>query len=96
MHVISEKMLRELWAIHPEAESSLRAWLRNAEHAEWEKFEDIRESYAHSSEVGKFTIFNIGGNKFRLIAVIHFNRGKLYVRNLLTHEEYDRGAWKDD
>jgi mRNA interferase HigB len=47
-------------------------------------------------QVGKFTVFNIGGNKFRLIVVVHFNRGKLYVRHVLTHEDYDRGTWKKD
>lgn len=44
--------------------------------------------------VGKFTVFDIGGNKVRLIAAIHYNRGKLYIRHVLTHEEYDRGNWK--
>ena len=40
--------------------------------------------------------FNVGGNKYRLIAVIHFNRNKVYVRHVLTHEEYSRGTWKND
>ena len=39
-------------------------------------------------------VFNIGGNKYRLITAIHFNRQKVYIRHVLTHEEYDRGAWK--
>jgi mRNA interferase HigB len=41
-------------------------------------------------------VFNIGGNKYRLIAVIHFNRGRVYVRHVLTHEEYDGGSWRND
>jgi hypothetical protein len=44
--------------------------------------------------VGKFTVFNIGGDKYRLIAAIHFNRGILYVHQVLTHPEYDEGKWK--
>jgi mRNA interferase HigB len=96
MHVISARKLREFWAEHPDAGTPLRSWLRPAEQAEWEKFEDVRESHAHASQVGKFTVLNIGGNKFRLIVVIHFNRGKLYVRHVLTHEEYDKDKWKDD
>lgn len=40
-------------------------------------------------------MFNIGGNKYRLIAAIHYNRGKIYVRNVLTHAVYDRGGWKE-
>jgi mRNA interferase HigB len=96
MHVLSEKKLREFWALHPDAEIPLRSWHRVAEQSEWEKFADVREIYPSADQVGKFTVFNVGGNKFRLIVVIHFNRGKLYVRHVLTHEDYDRGAWKRD
>jgi len=44
--------------------------------------------------VGKFTVFNIGGNKVRLIAALHYNRQKVYIRAILTHAEYDTGTWK--
>ena len=95
MHVISEKKLRVFWSDHPDAEGPLRAWYREAETNTWEKFADVRERYPHADQVGKFTVFNIGGNKYRLIAVIHHNRGKVYVRNVLTHADYDRGDWKN-
>jgi mRNA interferase HigB len=45
--------------------------------------------------VDRSTVFNIGGNKYRLVTVIHFNRGKVFVRHVLTHEEYTRGQWKN-
>lgn len=96
MHVISEKKLREFWALYSEAEGPLRAWIKVAEEAEWERFADVRQTYAHADQVGKFTVFNIGGNKFRLVVVVHFNRGKLFVRHVLTHEDYDEGRWKGD
>jgi mRNA interferase HigB len=96
MHVISEKMLREFWVVYPEAETLLRTWHREAEQAEWEKFSDVRERYPSADQVGKFTVFNIGRNKFRLIVVIHFNRGKLYIRHVLTHEDYSKGTWKKE
>lgn len=94
MHVIAEKPLRDFWSKHPRAEMPLRAWLGEAEAAEWAQFADVREKYPHADQVGKFTIFNIGGNKYRLIVDIHFNRGRVYVRHVLTHEEYDRGKWR--
>ncbi len=94
MHVISEKKLRDFWGQHREAETPLRAWHRVAKHATWEKFADVREVYPGADQVGKLTVFNIGGNKYRLIVAIHFNRGKVYVRQVLTHEEYDQGSWK--
>ena len=96
MHVISQKKLREFWQKWPEAETPLRAWLRVAEHATWEKLADVREVYPSADQVGRCVVFNIGGNKYRLIVVIHYNRAKVYVRHVLTHQEYDRGAWRDD
>jgi mRNA interferase HigB len=45
--------------------------------------------------VGKLTVFNIGGNRARLVAAIHYNRCRVYIRAVLTHSEYDAGAWKE-
>lgn len=96
MHVISKKRLRAFWASHPDAERPLRRWFKIVEDASWESFADVRNTYAHADQVGKFTVFNIAGNKYRLIAAIHFNRGKVFVRKVLTHVEYDQGDWKKD
>lgn len=95
MHVISEKILRDFWADHPDAESPLRAWIRMAEHAKWTCFADVREVYPHADQVGHLTVFNIGGNKYRLVVAIHYNRGRIYIRHVLTHADYDRGQWKN-
>jgi mRNA interferase HigB len=96
MHVISQKKLREFWQRWPDAETPLRAWHRVAEHASWEKLAEVRETYPHADQIGRCTVFNIGGNKFRLVVVIHFSRGKVYIRHVLTHDEYDRDTWKGD
>jgi mRNA interferase HigB len=88
--------LRQFWHKHRAAEVPLRAWHRTAEHATWNSFADIRNVYAHADQVGRCTVFNIGGNKFRLVVVVHFNRGKVYIRHVMTHEEYDQGLWKGD
>ncbi len=48
-----------------------------------------------ADQVGKLTVFNIGGNKVRLIAALHYNRRQAYIRAVLTHEEYDEGKWKE-
>lgn len=97
MHVISEKTLRDFWQRHPDAETPLRAWVRHAKKVKWRSFADVRSSFAHADMVGKCVVFNIGGNKYRLITVIHFeaNRQKVYVRHVLTHREYDDGNWKE-
>ena len=95
MHVISKKRLALFWHVHQRAEMPLRAWWRDARRAQWTKFADVRRQYGSADQVGRFTVFDIGGNKYRLIAVIHFNRGVVYVRAVLTHAEYDRGGWKE-
>jgi mRNA interferase HigB len=57
-------------------------------------FASLRSVFPSVDQVGDFTVFNIGGNKYRLIASVHFNRDKIYIRHVLTHLEYDKGGWK--
>ena len=95
MHVISKKRLREFWKEHPKSELPLESWYQIACDAEWMSFADLRKLFRTVDKVGRYVVFNIGGNKYRLIAAIHFNRGKLFVRHVLTHEEYDEGKWLD-
>ncbi|TGN19095.1 type II toxin-antitoxin system HigB family toxin [Leptospira idonii] len=59
-------------------------------------FNDLRKVFNSVDQVGKFTVFNISGNHFRLIAAIHFNRKKVFIRHILTHSEYDKGKWKKE
>ena len=54
----------------------------------------MRHTFPLADKVGEFVVFNIAGNRYRLIASIHFNRGKVYVRDVLTHQAYDRGGWR--
>lgn len=55
---------------------------------------ELRKAFNSVDLVEGLYIFNIGGNNFRLVAAIHFNTGRVYVRHILTHAEYDKGAWK--
>jgi len=57
-------------------------------------FNELRQTFASADYVDGLTVFNVGGNKYRLIAAIHYNRHKVYIRNVLTHADYDREAWK--
>ena len=56
---------------------------------------EMREIFPSADKVGKLTVINIGGNKVRLIAAIHYNRKKIYIRAVLTHTEYDEGKWRE-
>ena len=94
MHVISKKALRKFWESHPDAQEPLLRWYRIVSQTDFESYFQLRQTFPSADLVGRHVVFNIGGNKYRLIASIHFNRNKLYVRDVLTHREYDKGAWK--
>ena len=95
MHVITRKRLNEFAGTHPEARSSLAHWYRLVKRNNFSNFAHLRETFPAADHVGKLTVFNIGGNKVRLIAAIHYNRGKIYIRAVLAHAEYDEQRWRE-
>ncbi len=100
MRVISLKPLREFWERRPDAEHPLRNWYRTAINAEWTSLRDVRQAYPHADGIktssgDTLTVFNIGGNKYRLVARIRYDYQLINVRAVLTHEDYDKGAWKE-
>ncbi len=65
--------------------------------AKWSSFDDVKAVFGANVDVYKqFVIFDIGGNKYRLIAAVHYNTGRVYIRHVLTHAEYSRGGWKSE
>ena len=98
MHVISQKAVRDFASTYPEADAPLPAWHKTAKTGTYRNLVELRRTFASVDyvPVGKkeFYVFNIGGNKYRLVASIHFNRQRLFVRFIMTHREYDRGDWK--
>ncbi len=94
MHIITRKRLNEFAGVHPTAASGLAHWYRVLKKSSPENFAELRRIFPHADQVDGLTVFNIGGNKARLIAAIHYNRRKVYVRAVLTHAEYDAGKWK--
>ena len=94
MHVITRKTLKDFWERHPDAERPLREWLREMEHSTFSDFTSIRAVWASADYVDGLTVFNIGGNKYRLIVSIPYERGQVYILHVLTHAEYDRNQWK--
>lgn len=94
MHIITRTRLMEFAREHPDARAPLNAWFTIVRKTDYTSFADLRTTFLSADQVDRFTIFNIGGNKFRLIAAIHYNRKKVYIRHVLTHAEYDRSAWR--
>lgn len=86
--------MRLFWQHHPDSEEPLRRWHKLITTTDFGSFAELRQTFSSVDMVGELTVFNIGGNKYRLIASIHFNRHKVYVRHVLTHAEYDQGNWK--
>lgn len=95
MHIITRKRLNEFAEKHPDTESALANWYRLMKSNNFSSFVELREVFPAADRVGKLTVFNVGGNKVRLIAAIHYNRRKVYLRAVLTHAEYDDQRWKE-
>jgi mRNA interferase HigB len=94
MHVISRKKLKEAAARHGDLEAPLDAWFRIAKKASCGSLADVRRTFSSADAVGRWTVFNIKGNQYRLIAEINYAGSRIYIRRVLTHAEYDRGGWK--
>ena len=94
MHVISRKKLLEAANKHEALSEPLDVWYRMAKKAEWRNLMDVRRMFPTADAVGKFTVFNIKGNAYRLITEINYQTGRIFLRHVLTHAEYSKGRWK--
>lgn len=94
MHIITRKRLNEFADQHPDCRSGLRHWYREMKARDFENFASLRSVFPSADQVDNLTVFNIAGNKVRLIAAIHYNRCKVYIRAVLTHSEYDQNKWR--
>jgi mRNA interferase HigB len=79
---------------YPDSQAPLTRWFKIVQKSEFENFAQLRHTFPSADKVGDWVVFNVGSNKYRLIASVHFNRQKLYVRRVLTHTDYDKGDWK--
>lgn len=94
MNVICKRQLFEKAAQFPDAITPIRSWYRIAVVARWEDLEDVRRVYPAADMIGTLAIFNIGGNKYRLIVRMIFRSKRIYIKELLTHAQYDKEKWK--
>lgn len=97
-HIISWRKIRELLQAHPwdpSAFEALEAWYDTAEKTEFRHFGDVRNAFVGADLVGKLIVFNVGGNKYRVVARFHDKDQVILVKHVLTHREYDSGKWKE-
>lgn len=96
MHVISRKKLREYCKNHADSCEALDDWYKIASKAVWANLVEVQAVYPKAEAVGNFTVFNIKGNKYRLILSINYEKQMIYIKYILTHVEYDKETWKND
>jgi mRNA interferase HigB len=94
LHVISLKKLRTLWEKHPEAEEPLRTWYKVLSRCQARNYTELKKTFNSADMVQGYTIFDVGGNKYRLIVQIVYEYGQAYIAEALTHGDYDTQTWK--
>jgi mRNA interferase HigB len=94
MRVISRRTLRDFWQLRAQAEIPLAAWFRTIGRSTFRDFNELRRTFPSADYVAPFTVFNVGGNNFRVVTAIHYNRQRAYVRHVFTHKEYDGWSYE--
>jgi mRNA interferase HigB len=83
--------LKEFWAEHPDSERPLKAWLRLMKLKKYQPPHDVRADFGTADFLtDKLTVFDIGGNKYRLVVTMRYDWGTVFIRHVVTHKEYDR------
>ena len=94
MRVISKRPIREFWECHPESKPALEEWFHKVSQFTVTSFSDLRKIFNSADYDDGYTLFDVGGNKYRIATVIHYDKQRLYVRQVMTHAEYDRNNWR--
>jgi mRNA interferase HigB len=95
MNVISFKRIRDFTALHNDAGSSLKSWYTVVKRANWQNFAELKQAYPSADLVGRHVVFNIKGNKYRLISRVVFRSQTVFIVAVMTHKDYDLGKWKE-
>lgn len=95
MHLISIRYLRSSYAKYPDAMKAVEDWHTTIKQADWKSLDDVRQIYRDADAVGNFTVFNLKGNRYRLIVGIDYGDGTIYFKYFF-HAEYSKDEWKND
>ena len=95
MRIISETTLRKYWQENPEAETALREWMTATRRADWANFTELKQTFGHADIFKECVIFDVGGNKYRLIAKVGYRIHAVFIRFILTHNEYSHRNGKN-
>jgi mRNA interferase HigB len=95
VEIAGEGHIAQFASRFPGIKNALDRWARVVEQADWKNTAEMKKTFRKADVVGKQTVFDVGGNKCRLIAIIHYGTRRVLVQHVLTHNEYDRGRWKE-
>jgi mRNA interferase HigB len=96
MHLIAIREVRQAAAQFPDVASQIEDWYQVVKGATWQNLEEVRQTYSSAEAVRNFTVFNIKGNRYRLIVSINYIKQTIYFKYFLTHAQYDKEDWKND
>ena len=94
VRVISRKAIRDFDQRFPDALEPLQQWANVTESVDWTNPADVRRTFNSADFVGDLTVFYVGGNKYRVIAFVHYRHKAVFIKDMLTHRAYDKGAWR--
>lgn len=94
MKIISNAALRTFADKHPQAAAPLQGWRRVIEKNRFANWAELKAAFNAVDKVGELVVFDVGGNKYRLIAFVRFDKQIVYIKAVLTHQDYDKGVWK--
>jgi mRNA interferase HigB len=95
VRIITKRRINEFSIKHPDSKNALNSWYKILSKNNYNNFNELKKTFPCVDQVKNLTVFNVGGNKYRLISAIHYNRKILYIRDILTHSEYDKNKWKE-
>ena len=91
MRIVTLKHIQEYSKLHPDSDTPLKVWYKKTKESEWNSFADMKQTFNNVDSVGNNRfVFNIKGNDYRLIAIVIFASGKVYIRFIGTHKEYNK------
>lgn len=96
MRIITRKRLVKFQKVHPNCRNAIDDWYHIMDKTDFKSFNDLRKTFSSADKVKNLTVFNVGGNKTRIIAAIHYNTKCVYIRFVLTHGDYDKEYWKKE
>lgn len=96
MRIITRKRITEFSDKHPNVKSALESWYFIMNKTDYNSLNELKRTFPSVDRIQNLFVFNIGGNKARLVAAVHFNTKMVFIRQILTHSEYDKEKWKKD